>query len=533
MSRTPDREVTASEARNYLEAWKAIHQMIAAGKSWSGRERNGCLLNTGDGKFANISAISGLDFADDARGAAVVDWDHDGDLDVWFTNRTSPQVRFMENTLSGGPHFLSLRLKGVASNRDAIGAKVEVELGDESASPTAARRIETVAAGTGFISQSSKWLHFGLGERRTISRVLVHWPGGKTQELRGLEPDRHYEVVQGQQSATPWRRPGSGSDFAANSNITFEPEEPIDFTRVARVALAERYPLRPNLAVIARGGERQTLTNSTGGPLLLTLFATWCAPCLEELTEFSNDADLLQEAGLSILALSIEEIEGRATRSDVATTLQRLDFPFDWGMATESLLETLQGIENDLFFMSQSLPLPMSYLLDRDGQIAVVYRGGVEVDQLLEDVAAVQSRDSSNVDVALFGGVWIARPRGYRADAHNQIGHYFAKGGDFAEAAISYERAARLRPNFAAFNNLGTALASQGQFDNAVRFFQRALELKPNSFQTHYNLGVILARQHQLEQSRRHFQKALEIQPDFEAARQRLQDLPPSTDQDR
>ena len=474
MSRTPDREVTASEARNYLEAWKAIHQMIAAGKSWSGGERNGCLLNTGDGKFANISAISGLDFADDARGAALVDWDHDGDLDVWFTNRTSPQVRFMENTLSGGPHFLSLRLKGVASNRDAIGAKVEVELGDEEAlrppQRVASRRLRP--GPVSLVNQANGC----ISGWASAVRSHVSWSIGRAarrKNFAGSSPIGTTRLSKG--SSLPRR-----GDAPAQVQI-------LQRTRISRSSRRNRLTSRESLEwpwpsairfvptlLLSRGGEHQTLTNSTGGPLLLTLFATWCAPCLEELTEFSNDADLLQEAGLSILALSIEEIEGRATRSDVATTLQRLDFPFDWGMATESLLETLQGIENDLFFMSQSLPLPMSYLLDRDGQIAVVYRGGVEVDQLLEDVAAVQSRDSSNVDVALFGGVWIARPRGYRADAHNQIGHYFAKGGDFAEAAISYERKAQLRPNFAAFNNLGTALASQGQFDNAMRFFQRA-----------------------------------------------------------
>jgi tetratricopeptide (TPR) repeat protein len=502
--------------------------MIAAGRSWSGQERNCCLLNTRDGRFANISAISGLDFADDARGAAVVDWDHDGDLDVWFTNRTAPQVRFLENRFRGSANYLSLRLVGVACNRDAIGARVEIELaGNDAAAPD--RLVRTVAAGSGYLSQSSKSLHFGLGHGRSIDRVRIQWPGGQAQELVEIEPNQHYEIVQGQH-AVPWSRPGA--DALASSRIenqTNAVAPTVVPTRTARVVLSERYPLFADLAFTASDGQPQTLAKLRGQPVLLTLFATWCAPCLKELAEFSPAAERIRSSGASLLALSIEQVDGRATPAEVAATLERVRFTGEWGLASEQLLETFQSIENELFFISQPLPLPVSYLIDGDGQIAVIYRGPVGTDQWLQDVAGLRDPVGAGQNLAFSGGVWIVPPRGYRANDHQRIGHLFAQRGDFAEAEASYRRAAQLRPDFAAWNNLATVLASQGQVDRAIPFLQRAIQLKPDSVPTHYNLAVILAQQGRLSESRYHFQRALEIEPDFQPALDRLRELPTNT----
>ena len=110
-----------------------VDELIREGRALSGRERNCCFLNTREERFADISAASGLDVADDGRSVAVVDWDHDGDLDLWINNRSGPQVRFFRNDVATDHHFLAVRLEGRTSNRDAIGARVEVILQDQSA----------------------------------------------------------------------------------------------------------------------------------------------------------------------------------------------------------------------------------------------------------------------------------------------------------------------------------------------------------------------------------------------------------------
>ena len=189
------------------------------GVSWSGHERNCCYLNTGDGRFANISAASGLDFMDDARAYALVDWDHDGDVDLWSVNRTAPQIRMLRNDTPSNHHYLALRLEGRTCNRDAIGARVEVHWKAEGQKANAAETdnpqtqlptshlIKSLRAGEGFLSQSSKWLHFGLGNLDDIERLVVHWPGGTPEEFLNVEPDRHYIVVQGTGTAQPWNPP--------------------------------------------------------------------------------------------------------------------------------------------------------------------------------------------------------------------------------------------------------------------------------------------------------------------------------------
>ena len=132
MSQSPADESNRSDAEKYGTAWAAIMQLVRDGKSWSGREKNCCYLNTassldGATRFANISHVSGLDFADDSRAIAVVDWDHDGDLDLWFRNRTAPRLRFMANQLDARRRsYVALRLEGTSSNRDGVGAVVEV-----------------------------------------------------------------------------------------------------------------------------------------------------------------------------------------------------------------------------------------------------------------------------------------------------------------------------------------------------------------------------------------------------------------------
>ncbi len=155
----------------YAKGWLAMSEMIWSGSSWSGRERNVSFLNLGDGDFVDISSISGFDYIDDARALALTDWDLDGDLDVWLRNRTGPQLRFLENKLNE-KNFLSIKLQGTKSNRDAVGARVTVRSGDK-------KLVQEVAAGSGYMAQSGKRLHFGLGDDTRIDDVEVRWPGGE------------------------------------------------------------------------------------------------------------------------------------------------------------------------------------------------------------------------------------------------------------------------------------------------------------------------------------------------------------------
>ena len=92
MSQSPN-ELTKEAIDPYVSGWRQLFRLVRRGSTLSGFERNCAFLNTGTGRFANVSAVTGFDFLDDGRALAVVDWDQDGDLDIWVSNRTGPQVR--------------------------------------------------------------------------------------------------------------------------------------------------------------------------------------------------------------------------------------------------------------------------------------------------------------------------------------------------------------------------------------------------------------------------------------------------------
>jgi hypothetical protein len=111
----------------YRAAWAAAFELAHRGHPWDGFERNVFFLNCGAGRFVDASAATGLNFIDDGRSFAVFGYDGDGDADLVIRNRTGPQLRLLRNEIGNRNQSLAIRLKATQGNRDAIGARVEVE----------------------------------------------------------------------------------------------------------------------------------------------------------------------------------------------------------------------------------------------------------------------------------------------------------------------------------------------------------------------------------------------------------------------
>ena len=111
------------------------------------------------------------------RSSAIFDVDQDGDLDI-LTNEFNDRPQILINSLAQTrkPNFLKIKLRGFLSNRDALGATVTVHAGG-------AASTQFVDGKSGYLSQSSLPLYFGLGNATKIDKVSVRWPSGKTQEL--------------------------------------------------------------------------------------------------------------------------------------------------------------------------------------------------------------------------------------------------------------------------------------------------------------------------------------------------------------
>src|SRR5207245_2966740 len=196
VARSPLTRVTGT---HYDGAWRAINQLLVRG-SIASHQRNVLLRNDGQGGFDDVSGAVGVDLDQDGRSFAVFDYDGDGDPDVAvMAARSTPQLRLFRNDFKDRGASVAVRLVGRVSNRDAVGARVSVQT-------DALRRTKIVQAGSGFLSQHSKELLFGLGASRRVVEMTVEWPSGRKQVFSDV-PLNHRLVIEegGQPRAEPFR----------------------------------------------------------------------------------------------------------------------------------------------------------------------------------------------------------------------------------------------------------------------------------------------------------------------------------------
>jgi len=154
-------------------------------------EQNILLMNTGDGKFVDVSEKSGdgMKVKLSSRGAGFDDLDNDGDIDVVILNsRREPTILRNDSTSKG--HWLQVRLRGVKTNRDGIGAHVKVTAGDLTL-------LDEVHSGRGYQSHYGMRLHFGLGNRKRIDRIEVHWVGVGVDVFEDIAVDQLLTITEG------------------------------------------------------------------------------------------------------------------------------------------------------------------------------------------------------------------------------------------------------------------------------------------------------------------------------------------------
>jgi len=500
----------------------------------------------------------------------MTDWDHDGDLDVWLRNRTGPRLRLMLNQTRGQesaqashdqPAFVALRLVGVDCNRDAIGARVDLHLQNK-------KLIQTLRAGDAFLSQSSKWLHFGLGTDEQIASVQVRWPHGQTESFSGVRPGGHYLIQQGSGKATAWKRPHADRPLELSAST----QPPAETTDAAQVILPTRLPLPILRYATFEGSEREVESRRT--PLLISLWASWCSPCTAELKDFTEHAVKLRSEGLHLLALSVDGLdkEHDTDAAGAKRTLERLAFPFDGAMfdgamATRELVDKVDLMLQYLFDRHPPFAVPMSLLLDRQGRLAAVYRGSVGTERLLGDLKnldvsperlrqlalpmaglthrsamrrpapglkslarhfeeryqedsirflqlAIQHESDPNAQEAQLTAAQEKQRAHDRGETHYRLGQALHKGNRLNEAVRHYRLAVEASPDYTdAYANLGVALAALGNKDAAIEQYEQALRTDPEYAAAHYNLANALEAKGRLDDAVRHYERALQIDP--------------------
>ena len=155
-------------------------------------QRKEVYRNMGDGMFEELAGQLGKDLVEGkpARGTAFGDYDNDGDIDVIAINMDAAPSLYRND----GPNpnnWITFRLEGTESNRDAIGARVEIDVGSTT-------QVDEVRSGGSYLSHNDMRIHFGLGEATIVNAVRIRWPSGNTEVLSDVDRNQFVNIREGE-----------------------------------------------------------------------------------------------------------------------------------------------------------------------------------------------------------------------------------------------------------------------------------------------------------------------------------------------
>jgi Flp pilus assembly protein TadD len=492
-------------SKGYEEAWSTINEAIRSDYTWSGRQRNNLYFNNGDGTFVESASILGLDCLEDGRAFALADLNGDGRLEVIVKNRNAPQVRVFQNDLALTGNSIAFSLKGKTSNRDAIGAVVELR----TSSGTQRRMI---AAGSGFVSQHTKSLYFGLGNASSEAiTATIHWPGGNAEEYKDLPANHRIHVEQGTgvRAAEAFR-----SHVAHSPNAATIQED--DLFAPSETWLVE--PIAPPGFHLADTQGKTISVESLQGPTLLILGSRSCDPSHQHLRAVQSAWPSFQQHRLGVLAILFDE-QASAPASPAAATAAAMPFPVVLG--DERTASVYNIFYRYLFERRRNLPLPAALLLDANRDVIKVYSGAFVPARVLADHRDAPTDAASRLERALpFKGTY------YGAGFHH---NYFTYGVAYLQyehidqALDCFERAVAINPSQAgAYYNIGLIYLNRNVLDKAQTNLEKAVQLDPSDANAWNNLGVVSGENGDYDTAQRYFEKALSLRPSHLLAVQNL-----------
>jgi hypothetical protein len=168
-------------------------QIVAHGHNLSCYERNRVFLNVGGRDFLDISHLTAADSDGDGRAVVAADFRNVGMLDLLVRQAGGGALLLFENRLPR-KNFLQVSLRGRASNRQGIGARLTAVINGQQI-------VRELYPANGYLSQAPNVVHFGLGDRAKIDSLTIRWPSGKLQTLTDLTGNRHVIVDENNEGA--------------------------------------------------------------------------------------------------------------------------------------------------------------------------------------------------------------------------------------------------------------------------------------------------------------------------------------------
>ena len=470
--------VTAQPSAAYENGWNAINQFIREEYSWNGREPNVLHVKRGD-RYFDFSGVSGLDFAEDSRAFAITDFDGDGCPDLILKSRLGPQVRVLQNDCAAGRQAIAFELRGTKSNRDAIGARIEVD-----------GQTKWLSAGSGFLSQHSKRLIFGLGNAQTAKQVRITWPSGAVQQLRDLLAGRTHTVTEGdvRVASIPFRALGALAEIPVKADNSLRLEdswlmEPVPLPETQR---------GPGLFVLGEKSEQYEIFRRY-------LF-DWRTSLV---TPFSM---LLNKDG-DVIKVYAQEPSAEQVKTDLAKP--GLPLPFAGFYA---------GDPHRDFFKFGAAYLWSGYYEQALPYLRQVLRRTPENARVLVLVGQIhlQANRMDDAEKAFRAALAV---NGQNAEAWAGLGDVADSRKDFKEARASYDKALELKPDMVyTLLNAGQLADKLDEQKRAEDFYRRALELNPQQAEAANGVGLALAKQGQPDEAKKYFEQAIALKRDYAGA---------------
>jgi Flp pilus assembly protein TadD len=546
--------VTNSPAPDYENGWNAINQLIREDYSWCGREPNVFYKRIqpaggGAARFVDFSGVSGIDFADDSRAFAATDIDGDGNLDIVLKSRLGPQIRILRNNCGLGKRSIALRLRGVESNRDAIGARIEAN-----------GRVQYLSAGSGFLSQHSKRIHCGLGDADQ-AQVTIVWPSGRKQQFANLRAGMCYQIMEGSEhvQAAPFRpririenalveavnRPEFGSTWLLDPVPLPDTRKGPGFLLLTAGSAVPPPGLPFEIVDVTRSAPDLAAQYSIFRRYLFELRADLELPLLLLVDDRSRAHKYYAEMpSVGTLRADLETLRGgrrpelalpfpgryyshpRRNHLKLATALYWAGYPDQAIPYLDEVLRQSPDNWKALFALGQihfegerwkaALQNYRGVLRIRPTHFAALLGAGEACARLNDPVEAGKLlRQAAEAD-----------PKS--ADAANQLGLVLAGQGRAADAKEWFQRAISIdREHAGAINNLGVLYLKLGQTNDAIAAFRYGIETVPGDETLYLNLGRLYVSLGERDKARDVIERLLARKPGDPVATRALQDLDP------
>jgi tetratricopeptide (TPR) repeat protein len=504
VSKSPVRYMAAPD---YENGWNAINQLIREECSWAGPEPN-LFFARRAGRYYNFSGVSGIDVAEDSRSFAFTDIDGDGNLDLVVKSRLGPQVRIFQNDCGTGRKAIAISLRGTKSNRDAIGARVEVD-----------GQVKWAAAGSAYLSQHTKRLHFGLGDRERAEKARIHWPSGEVQELPPLAAGFLYEVIEGRAGAysialRPRKELPAALPFPADNRAQLHTTwfwEPVPLPEKRRgpaLFVLHAGESLPRLQVATESLDLRTADRD-----LVAAYAIFRRYLFDYRVGLDTPLWLLIDAQSRARKIYAGAPDQATAQADVRSLDGALPDPrglpfrgFYIGRPTRDYYK-FGGALLQAGYSEQALPYLEEMLRrspDDPKALLAIGRVHLQAKRLPEARAALQK--ALALDARL--------PEGW-----NELGGVESESGNTAEALHCYEKALALAPDLGyALINAAQAQEKLGNPAEAERLYRHALATDARNSDAANGLGLLLAQKGQNEEARKLFEQAISIRRDDPSA---------------